>query len=60
MIRFDDVSVRYEGAGRPALSGVDLTVPEGELVLLIGPSGVGKSTLLGAVSGLVPHFTGGG
>ncbi|MFJ3587162.1 ABC transporter ATP-binding protein [Streptomyces sp. NPDC090231] len=59
MIRFDDVSVRYEGAGRPALSGVDLTVPEGELVLLIGPSGVGKSTLLGAVSGLVPHFTGG-
>ncbi|MEU2020733.1 ATP-binding cassette domain-containing protein [Streptomyces sp. NPDC016469] len=59
MIRFDDVSVRYEGAGRPTLSGVDLTVPEGELVLLVGPSGVGKSTFLGAVSGLVPHFTGG-
>ncbi|MEU2250320.1 ATP-binding cassette domain-containing protein [Streptomyces sp. NPDC019224] len=59
MIRFDDVSVRYEGAGRPTLTGVDLTVPEGELVLLVGPSGVGKSTLLGAVSGLVPHFTGG-
>nr|WP_240981434.1 MULTISPECIES: ABC transporter ATP-binding protein [unclassified Streptomyces] len=38
---------------------VDLVVPEGELVLLVGPSGVGKSTLLGAVSGLVPHFTGG-
>ncbi|MGW2592769.1 ABC transporter ATP-binding protein [Streptomyces sp. NPDC001515] len=59
MIRFDDVSVRYEGAERPTLSGIDLTVPEGELVLLVGPSGVGKSTLLGAVSGLVPHFTGG-
>ncbi|MFF1919971.1 ABC transporter ATP-binding protein [Streptomyces sp. NPDC058221] len=59
MIRFDDVSVRYEGTERPTLSGVDLSVPEGELVLLIGPSGVGKSTLLGAVSGLVPHFTGG-
>ncbi|ROQ71180.1 energy-coupling factor transport system ATP-binding protein [Streptomyces sp. CEV 2-1] len=59
MIRFDDVSVQYEGTGRPTLSGVDLTVPEGELVLLVGPSGVGKSTLLGAVSGLVPHFTGG-
>jgi energy-coupling factor transport system ATP-binding protein len=28
-------------------------------VLLVGPSGVGKSTLLGTVSGLVPHFTGG-
>nr|WTB30818.1 ATP-binding cassette domain-containing protein [Streptomyces sp. NBC_00830] len=59
MIRFEQVSVQYEGAARPTLSGVDLTVPEGELVLLVGPSGVGKSTLLGAVSGLVPHFTGG-
>lgn len=59
MIRFDDVSVLYEGVDRPTLSGVDLTVPEGELVLLVGPSGIGKSTLLGAVSGLVPHFTGG-
>ncbi|MGW8889030.1 ATP-binding cassette domain-containing protein, partial [Streptomyces sp. NPDC055749] len=59
MIRFEQVSVRYEGADLPTLSGIDLTIPEGELVLLIGPSGVGKSTLLGAVSGLVPHFTGG-
>ncbi|MEU5716636.1 ATP-binding cassette domain-containing protein [Streptomyces sp. NPDC020403] len=59
MIRFEQVSVRYEGAARPTLSGVDLTIPEGELVLVVGPSGVGKSTLLNAVSGLVPHFTGG-
>ncbi|MFD4943743.1 ABC transporter ATP-binding protein [Streptomyces sp. NPDC058409] len=59
MIRFEHVSVQYEGTEHPTLSGVDLTIPEGELVLLVGPSGVGKSTLLGAVSGLVPHFTGG-
>ncbi|MGW7002476.1 ABC transporter ATP-binding protein [Streptomyces sp. NPDC054933] len=59
MIRFDNVSVTYPGAAEPALRGVDLTVAEGELCLLVGPSGVGKSTLLGAVSGLVPHFTGG-
>lgn len=59
MIRFEQVSVQFEGTAHPTLSGVDLTVPEGELVLLVGPSGVGKSTLLGAVSGLVPHFTGG-
>lgn len=59
MIRFEQVSVTYADARGPAVRGVDLTVPEGELVLLVGPSGVGKSTLLGAVSGLVPHFTGG-
>uniref|UniRef100_A0AAU2JN37 ATP-binding cassette domain-containing protein n=1 Tax=Streptomyces sp. NBC_00049 TaxID=2903617 RepID=A0AAU2JN37_9ACTN len=59
MIRFEQVSVTYEGADAPSLQGVDLVVPEGELTLLVGPSGVGKSTLLGAVSGLVPHFTGG-
>ncbi|PZG78618.1 cobalt ABC transporter ATP-binding protein [Streptomyces sp. NTH33] len=59
MIRFEDVSVTYDGADRPTVRGVDLEVPEGELVLLVGPSGVGKSTVLGAVSGLVPHFTGG-
>ncbi|MEU2317093.1 ABC transporter ATP-binding protein [Streptomyces althioticus] len=59
MIRFENVSVTYDGAARPAVRDVDLEVPEGELVLVVGPSGVGKSTVLGAVSGLVPHFTGG-
>ncbi|MER7193599.1 ABC transporter ATP-binding protein [Streptomyces flaveolus] len=59
MIRFEDVSVTYDGVAEPTVRGVDFEVPEGELVLLAGPSGVGKSTVLGAVGGLVPHFTGG-
>lgn len=59
MIRFERVSVTYDGAAEPTVRDVDFEVPEGELVLLVGPSGVGKSTILGAVSGLVPHFTGG-
>ncbi|MBZ6174856.1 ATP-binding cassette domain-containing protein [Streptomyces olivaceus] len=59
MIHFEDVSVTYDGAAEPTVSHVDFEVPEGELVLLAGPSGVGKSTVLGAVGGLVPHFTGG-
>ncbi|MFC5219051.1 ABC transporter ATP-binding protein [Streptomyces coerulescens] len=59
MIRFESVSVTYDGAAEPTVQGVDFEVPEGELVLIAGPSGVGKSTVLGAVSGLVPHFTGG-
>ncbi|MFG2792670.1 ABC transporter ATP-binding protein [Streptomyces sp. NPDC048419] len=59
MIRFEDVCVTYDGMAEPTVRGVDFEVPEGELVLLVGPSGVGKSTVLGTVSGLVPHFTGG-
>ncbi|MFE9018512.1 ABC transporter ATP-binding protein [Streptomyces sp. NPDC007808] len=59
MIRFENVSVTYDGATGPIVQDLDFEVPEGELVLLVGPSGVGKSTVLNAVSGLVPHFTGG-
>ncbi|MGP3757123.1 ABC transporter ATP-binding protein [Streptomyces sp. IBSNAI001] len=59
MITFDQVTVQYDDTARPALREVDLTVEEGELCLVIGHTGVGKSTLLGAVNGLVPHFTGG-
>ncbi|MBD0675836.1 ABC transporter ATP-binding protein [Streptomyces sp. CBMA156] len=59
MIRFDRVGVVYDGEATPVLHDVDLHVPEGELCLVVGRTGVGKSTLLGAVNGLVPHFTGG-
>ncbi|MBV7247833.1 ABC transporter ATP-binding protein [Streptomyces sp. MW-W600-10] len=59
MITFDQVSVVYDGADEPVLRDVNLEVDEGELCLVVGHTGVGKSTLLGAVNGLVPHFTGG-
>ncbi|WP_424216385.1 ABC transporter ATP-binding protein (plasmid) [Streptomyces sp. BI20] len=59
MITFDRVTVDYEDGTEPVLRDVDLTVEEGELCLVVGHTGVGKSTLLGAVNGLVPHFTGG-
>ncbi|TWE11247.1 ABC transporter ATP-binding protein [Rudaeicoccus suwonensis] len=59
MIRLEQVGVRYSGATEDALSDVDLSIPEGELVLVVGSTGAGKSTLLGTINGLVPHFTGG-
>ena len=57
MIELRDVSFAYDG--RSVLRHVDLTLDEGELVLVSGRTGVGKSTLLGVVTGLVPRFTGG-
>ena len=59
MIEFDDVSVTFADAESPVLSHVELTIPEGELCLVIGRTGSGKTTLLRAVNGLVPHFSGG-
>jgi len=59
MIEFDHVTVTYAEAPRPVLRDVCLRIEEGELALVVGRTGVGKSTLLGAVNGLVPHFTGG-
>lgn len=59
MIRLDDVRVTYPEAASPALVAPGLSIDEGELVLVTGPTGGGKSTLLGTLNGLVPHFTGG-
>ena len=53
MIRFTNASVVYPG-GLKALSGVDLTIENGEFVVIVGLSGAGKSTLLRSVNGLVP------
>ncbi|HEV7942559.1 MAG TPA: ATP-binding cassette domain-containing protein [Solirubrobacteraceae bacterium] len=59
ILSFDEVSYRYPGAEEAALQRVCLEMQEGEVCLLAGLSGGGKSTLLRAACGLVPHFHGG-
>jgi energy-coupling factor transport system ATP-binding protein len=55
----EDVSYSYPDAATPALDRVSLSVPEGAFALVTGATGSGKSTLIRAMNGLVPHFTGG-
>jgi energy-coupling factor transporter ATP-binding protein EcfA2 len=59
ILELDHVTYTYAGASAPSLRDVSLRVDEGELVVLAGRSASGKSTLLRAASGLVPHFHGG-
>ena len=56
---FSQVAYRYPESSEAALRGVTLELEQGELCLLAGRSGQGKSTLLRAACGLVPHFYGG-
>ncbi|GGM66748.1 thiol reductant ABC exporter subunit CydC [Dactylosporangium sucinum] len=52
-LRLDRVTVRYPGASRAALDGVDLDLPAGRRVAVVGSSGAGKSTLLAVLAGRV-------
>jgi energy-coupling factor transport system ATP-binding protein len=58
-LTIDGLTYSYPAAPRPALSNVSLHLQPGELALLAGRSACGKSTLLRAACGLVPHFHGG-
>lgn len=51
-IRFDGVSFTYDGASRKVLDGIDLFIPKGRTVAIVGASGAGKSTLVD----LIPRF----
>lgn len=65
MIDFRDVTISYarsDDPGRsdpPVLDQISLHIPEGDLCLVVGRTGVGKSTFLQSINGLVPHFSGG-
>ncbi len=52
IVEVKDVGKTYDG-GVKALTGIDLTLPQGKLSTLLGPSGCGKTTLLKIIAGLI-------
>jgi energy-coupling factor transport system ATP-binding protein len=58
-LSLERVSYTYPGAAGPALDDVSVALGAGEMVVLAGGSGSGKSTMLRAACGLAPHFYGG-
>jgi len=57
-ITFDDVNFRYAPGAPPALDGLSLTIPAGQIIGIVGPSGSGKSTLTKLVQRLRSPETG--
>ncbi len=55
MISFNNVSFEYED-GSETLSGLNLNIPDGQVILLCGESGCGKSTLIRMINGLIPNY----
>lgn len=56
MIEFQDVSFFYPDSANGGLKNIDLTIPDGQCVLLCGRSGCGKTTLTRLINGLIPQF----
>jgi energy-coupling factor transport system ATP-binding protein len=59
MLTFDRVTYRYPASPEPALRDVSFSVAPGEFCVVAGLSASGKSTMIRAAAGLVPHFHGG-
>lgn len=55
-IIFKDVTWKYSGSEKAAIRNINLRLKKGEIVVITGPSGAGKTTLCRCINGLIPHF----
>lgn len=55
-IVLSNVCFKYEGSSAEVLRGLDLSISEGELVVITGPTGSGKTTLCRIITGLIPKL----
>lgn len=56
LVNLKNVTYKYPLTEEPVLKDINLQVEEGEFVAVIGPNGVGKSTLCYTIAGFIPHF----
>ncbi|HBR25409.1 MAG TPA: energy-coupling factor ABC transporter ATP-binding protein, partial [Firmicutes bacterium] len=56
IISLQDVNFNYEKTKRKVLKGVNITINEGEFVVITGPTGAGKTTLCETLNGVIPNF----
>ena len=55
MIRIQSLTFRYEDSKVDALHDINLTIPDGSFLGIIGPAGAGKTTIAQCISGIIPH-----
>jgi len=56
MIEIRNVNFHYQGLEQAGLKDINLTIGDGEVVLLCGASGCGKTTVTRLINGLIPHY----
>jgi len=57
-LEFRDVTKRYHGSAKPAVDGLSLEVPAGQICVLVGPSGCGKTTAMRMVNRMIDITSG--